>query len=51
LNRFECDPKLAQAVGWDSASKREVETAIVVFVVSLGELLGELGRGPEITRR
>ena len=27
--------------------KREVETAMVVFVLRLAELLGELGRGPE----
>ena len=27
--------------------KREVETAMVVFVLPLAELLGELGRGPE----
>jgi hypothetical protein len=47
LNRFWCDPKLAQALGWGPASKREVETAMIVFMLPLAELLGELGRGPE----
>jgi hypothetical protein len=47
LNRFRCDPKLAQALSWGLALKREVETAMVVFVLPLAELLGELGRGPE----
>jgi len=47
LTRFWCDPKLAQALGWGPALKREVETAMVVFVLPLAELLGELGRGPE----
>jgi hypothetical protein len=47
LNRFWCDPKLAQAFCWGLASKREVETAMVVLVLPFAELLGELGRGPE----
>jgi hypothetical protein len=47
LNRVSCDPKLAQALGWGPASKREVETPMVVFVLPLAELLGELSRGPE----
>ena len=47
LNRFGCDPKLAQALGWGPASKREVEAAIVVFVLPLAELPGELGGIPE----
>jgi len=47
LNRFGCDPKLAQALGWGPASKREVEAAIVVFVLPLAELPGELGGVPE----
>jgi len=47
LNRFWCDPKLAQALGWGPTSKREVETAMVVFVLPVAELLSELGRGPE----
>ena len=47
MNRFWCDPKLAQALGWGPTSKREVETAMVVFVLPVAELLSELGRGPE----
>jgi hypothetical protein len=47
LNRFGCDPKFTEALGWGLASKREVEAAMVVFVLPLVELLGEFGRVPE----
>jgi hypothetical protein len=47
LNRFGCDAKLAQALGRGPSSKREVEAAMVVFVLPVAELLGELGRVPK----
>jgi hypothetical protein len=36
-----------QALGWGPASNREVEAAMVVFVLPLAELLGERGGVPE----
>lgn len=38
-------PELAQGLGGGPTSQREVEAAVVVFVLS--KLLGELGRSPE----
>ena len=41
---FGYDAKLAQALGIGFPSKREVDAAMVVFMLPLAELLGQLGR-------